>query len=107
MLGFSFYLNDGNTMDTYMMHSNEKYIENDDVYGFIKDYATYDENGNISDIGSAFEFIALLPKNNINDVLGKINNNYIVELEESFSENIDISFPRFSYEYKIPNLVNI
>ena len=102
-----FYLNDGNTMDTYMMHSNEKYIENDDVYGFIKDYATYDENGNISDNGSAFELIALLPKNNLNEALNKISNKYIVELEETSSENIDIIFPRFSYEYKITNLIEV
>lgn len=102
-----FYLNDGNTMDTYMMHSNEKYIENDDVYGFIKDYATYDENGNISDNGNTFEFIALLPKNNLNEVLNKISNKYIVELEETSSENIDIIFPRFSYEYKITNLIEV
>ena len=102
-----FYLNDGNTMDTYMMHSNEKYIENDDVYGFIKDYVTYDENGNVSDNGSAFELIALLPKNNLNDVLSKISNKYIVELEETSSENIDISFPRFSYEYKMTNLIEV
>ena len=102
-----FYLNDGNTMDTFMMHSNEKYIENDDVYGFIKDYATYDEYGNISDNGNTFEFIALLPKNNLNEVLSKISNNYIFELEETSSENIDISFPRFSYEYKITNLIEV
>lgn len=102
-----FYLNDGHTMDTFMMHSNEKYIENDDVYGFIKDYATYDENGNISDNGNTFEFIALLPKNNLNEALSKISNNYIFELEETYSENIDISFPRFSYEYKITNLIEV
>ena len=102
-----FYLNDGNTMDTYMMHSNEKYIENDDVYGFIKDYVTYDENGNVSDNGNTFELIALLPKNNLNDVLSKISNKYIVELEETSSENIDISFPRFSYEYKMTNLIEV
>ena len=94
-------------MDTYMMHSNEKYIENDDVYGFIKDYATYDENGNVSDNGNTIELIALLPKNNLNDVLSKISNKYIVELEETSSENIDISFPRFSYEYKITNLIEV
>lgn len=102
-----FNLNDETKVDTYMMHSNEKYIENNDVYGFIKYYATYDENGNISDNGKTFEFIALLPKNNLNDVLSKIDDKYIIELKGNSLENIDISFPRFSYEYSIPNLIEV
>lgn len=102
-----FNLNDGTIIDTYMMHSNEKYIENADVYGFIKDYATYDENGNISDNGKTFEFMALLPKDNLNNLLNKIDNKYIAELEKNSLEKIDISFPRFNYKYKIPNLVDV
>lgn len=102
-----FNLNDGTIIDTYMMHSNEKYIENADAYGFIKDYATYDENGNISDNGKTFEFLALLPKDNLNNLLNKIDNKYIAELEKNSLEKIDISFPRFNYKYKIPNLVDV
>lgn len=90
----------GNFLDknVYMMSSNEKYIESDYYTGFIKDYEKLSDN-------SQYEFIGLLPKKDIQDVINNLSNNVIKKSITESEANIQI--PRFKYEYNVNNLKSI
>ena len=84
--------------NVYMMSSNEKYIESDYYTGFIKDYEKLSDN-------SQYEFIGLLPKKDIQDIINNLSNDVI---KNSFTESeAHIQIPRFKYEYNVNNLKNI
>lgn len=90
----------GNFLDknVYMMNSNEKYIESDYYTGFIKDYEKLSDN-------SQYEFIGLLPKKDIQDVINNISNDVI---KKSITESeAYIQIPRFKYEYNVNNVKDI
>lgn len=90
----------GNFLDknVYMMNSKEKYIESDYYTGFIKDYEKLSDN-------SQYEFIGLLPKKDIQDVLNNISNDVI---KKSITESeAHIQIPRFKYEYNVSNVKDI
>lgn len=90
----------GNFLDknVYMMNSNEKYLESDYYTGFIKDYEKLSDN-------SQYEFIGLLPKKDIQDVINNISNDVIKNSITESEANIQI--PRFKYEYNVNNLKSI
>ena len=90
----------GNFLDKndYMMNSNEKYLESDYYTGFIKDYEKLSDN-------SQYEFIGLLPKKDIQDVINNISNDVI---KNSITESeAHIQIPRFKYEYNVNNVKGI
>lgn len=90
----------GNFLDknVYMMNSNEKYLESDYYTGFIKDYEKLSDN-------SQYEFIGLLPKKDIQDVINNISNDVI---KNSITESeAHIQIPRFKYEYNVNNVKGI
>lgn len=90
----------GNFLDknVYMMNSNEKYLESDYYTGFIKDYEKLSDN-------SQYEFIGLLPKKDIQDVINNISNDVI---KNSITESeAHIQIPRFKYEYNINNVKGV
>ena len=90
----------GNFLDknVYMMSSNEKYIESDYYTGFIKDYEKLSDN-------SQYEFIGLLPKKDIQDVINNLSNDVI---KKSITESeAHIQIPRFKYEYNVNNVKGI
>lgn len=89
----------GNFLDknVYMMSSNEKYIESDYYTGFIKDYEKLDN--------TQFEFIGLLPKKDIQDVINNLSNDVI---NNSITESeVSIQIPRFKYDYNVSNVKSI
>lgn len=90
----------GNFLDknVYMMNSNEKYLESDYYTGFIKDYEKLSDN-------SQYEFIGLLPKKDIQDVINNISNDVIKNSITESEANIQI--PRFKYEYNVNNVKGI
>ena len=90
----------GNFIDknAYMMSSNEKYIESDYYTGFIKDYEKLSDN-------SQYEFIGLLPKKDIQDVINNLSNDVIKKSITESEANIQI--PRFKYEYNVNNVKGI
>ena len=90
----------GNFLDknVYMMNSNEKYIESDYYTGFIKDYEKLSNN-------SQYEFIGLLPKKDIQDVINNLSNDVIKNSITESEANIQI--PRFKYEYNVNNVKGI
>ena len=84
--------------NVYMMNSNEKYLESDYYTGFIKDYEKLSDN-------SQYEFICLLPKKAIQDVINNISNDVI---KNSITESeAHIQIPRFKYEYNVNNVKGI
>lgn len=90
----------GNFLDknVYMMSSNEKYLESDYYRGFIKDYEKLSDN-------SQYEFIGLLPKKDIQDIINNISNDVI---KNSITESeAHIQIPRFKYEYNVNNVKGI
>lgn len=90
----------GNFLDknVYMMNSNEKYLESDYYTGFIKDYEKLSDN-------SQYEFIGLLPKKDIQDIINNISNDVI---KNSITERKShIQIPRFKYEYNVNNVKGI
>lgn len=90
----------GNFLDknVYMMNSNEKYLESDYYTGFIKDYEKLSDN-------SQYEFIGLLPKKDIQDVINNLSNDVI---KNSITESeAHIQIPRFKYEYNVNNVKGI
>lgn len=90
----------GNFLDknVYMMNSNEKYLESDYYTGFIKDYEKLSDN-------SQYEFIGLLPKKDIQDVINNISNDVIKNSITESEANIQI--PRFKYEYNVNNVKGV
>lgn len=90
----------GNFLDknVYMMSSNEKYIESEYYTGFIKDYEKLSDN-------SQYEFIGLLPKKDLQDVINNISNDVI---NKSITESeVYIQIPRFKYEYNVNSIKDI
>lgn len=84
--------------NVYMMNSNEKYLESDYYTGFIKDYEKLSDN-------SQYEFIGLLPKKDIQDVINNLSNDVI---KNSITESeAHIQIPRFKYEYNVNNVKGI
>ena len=89
----------GNFLDknVYMMSSNEKYLESDYYTGFIKDYEKLSDN-------SQYEFIGLLPKKDIQDIINNLSNDVI---NKSITESETyVQIPRFNYNYEVGNLKN-
>ena len=87
----------GNFLDknVYMMNSNEKYLESDYYTGFIKDYEKLSDN-------SQYEFIGLLPKKDIQDIINNLSNDVI---NKSITESETyVQIPRFNYNYEVGNL---
>lgn len=90
----------GNFSDknVYMMNSNEKYLESDYYTGFIKDYEKLSNN-------SQYEFIGLLPKKDIQDIINNLSNDVI---NKSITESETyVQIPRFKYEYNVNNVKGV
>lgn len=89
----------GNFLDknVYMMNSNEKYLESDYYTGFIKDYEKLSDN-------SQYEFIGLLPKKDIQDIINNLSND-VINKSITKSETY-VQIPRFKYNYEVGNLKN-
>lgn len=109
----------GETVDAVMMSeslSDIAYIENDDVIGIVKDYYSYDKNGekvfNSDDSAVSLEYIAIMPKGNLKEYINDFNKNKLDELYESkkYSTNslkYHLYLPRYSYNYSFDQLVSV
>lgn len=105
---------DKKTIDVAMMKqrsSSEEisYIENENAKGVIKPYLKYNKSGKSTIFNSdtvQLEFIGILPNNDINEYLNSFSNKELDSLinsaKQSNSEiNINLSLPRFSYDFKM------
>lgn len=84
--------------NVYMMHSTEDYLESDYFTGFVKTYESLEDE-------TQFEFIGLLPKNNVNEVIDNLSNDVLKESRTN--DSAFISIPRFKYDYDVDYLKKI
>ena len=109
---------DNKKMDTEMMHksyddSNAKYLKDDLAEGIILPYIKYNKKtGEIDENGNGLEFIAILPKTDINTYINSLKedtiSNLIATTRESSEElEINLGLPRFKYDYQIEDFIDI
>lgn len=84
--------------NVYMMHSTEDYLESDYFTGFVKTYESLEDE-------TQFEFIGLLPKNNVNEVIDNLSNDVLKKSRTN--DSAFISIPRFKYDYDVDYLKKI
>lgn len=98
---------DGSTINVEMMHNSYKYdtmyLVSDDVKGIILPYQSDNEE---------LEFIALLPKDKLDVYINNLNDEKLNKTLNSFvkikeKEKINLSLPRFTYEYEIKDFINV
>ena len=82
----------GNEQMVDMMFSKEnKYIELDDVVGFVKDYE-----------GAAYSFVALLPQGDITEFVQSLDSEKYVEIMSSVKEEkISAGLPKFTFSQTV------
>ena len=90
------------TLDT----NSFKYIDEEDIKGIVLPYEEMD-NKNID-----LEFIALLPKEDLNTFINtltkdKLDNILSKEKEASKKVHVNLSIPRFKYDYDAENFIDI
>lgn len=97
----------GITINAEMMHNSYKYdtmyLVSDDVKGIILPYQSDNEE---------LEFIALLPKDKLDVYINNLNDEKLNKTLNSFvkikeKEKINLSLPRFTYEYEIKDFINV
>ncbi len=90
-------------------YSDIEYIYTDDVEGAILPYKTYkDSKGNDVNL----EFIAILPKKDLNEYINELTDESLQEVIDSKkslkkNERIRLMLPRFTYDYEIENFIDI
>lgn len=84
--------------NVHMMHSTEDYLESDYFTGFVKTYESLEDE-------TQFEFIGLLPKNNVNEVIDNLSNDVLKKSRTN--DSAFISIPRFKYDYDVDDLKTI
>ena len=105
-------------METEMMHKtfeygNLKYIQNKEATGIIIPYKKYDKDGKETfEDASNLEFVAILPKKDINIYINNLDNDKLNDLYTSAKEitddiEIDLSLPRFKYNYELENFKEV
>lgn len=114
-----FTLNDGTKTNVVMMHedlSDIGYFENDDAYGIVKEYATYNKDGeNVSETTSddiTLEYIAISPKGNLKDYISNFNKEELDKLYSSktYSTNKTkyyLELPRYKYDFSLDKFADI
>ena len=116
---YSFNKNKDEKINVEMMSNeyknNAEYFETDNSKGIIIPYAMYDINsGEIvnNEKGRQLEFIGILPNKDVytyidnltEEELNSIDNN---KIEATNKRNIKLKIPRFSYDYKIENFIDV
>ncbi len=90
-----------------------KYLENDNAKGIIIPYDKYDEEGEREPInGNNLEFIGILPNKDVDNYIDNLTNKEIDNLlskEKKASDklHINLSLPRFRYDYELDNFKEV
>lgn len=110
---------DGKIIDVEMMHktysnSEYKYLDNDKATGIIIPYRKYNKDTGEEDYenGTNLEFVGILPKDDIYSYINNFSkdelNNLFDSAKEASSEyEINVSLPRFKYDYEISNFKEV
>ena len=104
---------DGKTYEVEMMHKEleyegYKYLENDNATGVIIPYKNYNSKTGKEDYGNGnkLEFIGILPNDNVENYINKLTDEELNNLISSAKEandnfQINLSIPRFKYDYDL------
>ena len=104
---------DNKKMDAEMMHktyksSGVKYLKNDSATGIIIPYKKYNpKTGDVSyEEGINLEFIGILPNRSVNEYINNLSNDELNSLLSAATESsgvfeINLSLPRFKYDYNL------
>ena len=90
-----------------------KYLENDNAKGIIIPYDRYDEEGEREPTnGNNLEFIGILPNKDIDNYIDNLTNEEIdnllkTEKKASDKLHINLSLPRFRYDYEIDGFIDV
>lgn len=110
---------DGSSFNTEMMHASfkhegTKYLKNDNATGIIIPYKKYNSKNGKEDMenGNNLEFIAILPNDSVSNYINNLTSeeldNLLLSAEESSDKlTINLSLPRFKYDYKLDNFMDI
>lgn len=100
-------------MNKKISNKNYKYLENDNAKGIIIPYKSYNKSTGEEEFGdSSLEFIGILPNSSLSEY---INNLTDKELKDLFSNSkspsdsleINLSLPRFKYDYELKNFKEV
>lgn len=102
--------NDKNKINVEMMHnsyesSNYKYLKDDYATGIIIPYKSYDETNRL-------EFVGILPNDSVDNYINSLTKEKLDNLlnngkEASSKFEIQLSLPRFKYEYEISDFKHV
>ena len=110
---------DGSSFNTEMMHASfkyegTKYLKNDNATGVIIPYKKYNLKTGKEDIenGNNLEFIAILPNDSVSNYINNLTSEeldiLLLSAEEASDKlTINISLPRFKYDYKLDNFIDV
>ena len=110
---------DGSSFNTEMMHASfkyegTKYLKNANATGIIIPYKKYNSKTGKEDIenGNNLEFIAILPNDSVNNYINNLTSeelkNLLLSAEEASDKlTINLSLPRFKYDYKFDNFIEV
>jgi serine protease inhibitor len=110
---------DNKKIDVEMMHKSYKsggfkYLKSSDATGIIIPYKSYDKKTGEEDYqnGSYLEFIGILPNESVEDYIVNLTEDKLNGLIDSGKPasnkyQINLSLPRFKYEYEIPNFKEV
>ena len=110
--------NDGKKINVEMMHNSyeygAKYLKSNDATGIIIPYQSYNKKTGEIDYedGTNLEFIGILPNTDVESYISSLDINKLNKLIDSGKKSsrkyeINLSLPRFKYEYEVPNFIDI
>ena len=102
--GGTFYLKDGNTINATMMHKQTKsdnisYYKDDDITALAMDLEEYEDE--------QMEFVAIMPNDNLSDYIENFSTNDYENITDNLTlasesnEGLNITIPRFSFDYNL------
>lgn len=110
---------DGKSYEVEMMHKeledeDNKYLKNDNATGVIISYKSYNstEGKEVFENGNILEFIGILPNDDIDSYIDNLTNDELNNLLSSAkiandSLSINLSLPRFKYDYEIEDFIDV
>ena len=102
--GGTFYLIDGNTINATMMHKQTKsdnisYYKDEDITALKMDMEEYEDE--------QMEFVAIMPNDNLSDYIENFSTNDYENITDNLTlasesnEGLNITIPRFSFDYNL------
>jgi len=110
---------DKTSIDVAMMHDENAfgYMENENARGIVKHYAVYDTDTGTFETNETvnkleLEYIAILPKTNLNDYINSFDQYELSRLLQTVRTNdsttdLKMNIPKYTYEFDLNTIKNI